>query len=74
MTKPPKPTENSKTKGQQTNATKNFYYTTIADRLKTVSWGNKSSNGCGQTGLRVPNLPTDRKSCVIKKTHLKICK
>ena len=26
------PTENSKTKGQYTNATKNFDYTTIADR------------------------------------------
>ena len=37
MTKPPKPTENSKTKGQHTNATKNFDYTTIADRLRTVS-------------------------------------
>ena len=28
MTKPPIPTENSKTKGQHTNATKNFDYTT----------------------------------------------
>ena len=47
MTKPPIPTENSKTKGQHTNATKNFDYTTIADRLRTVSWSNKSSNSCG---------------------------
>ena len=47
MTKPPIPTENSKTKGQHTNATKNFDYTTIADRLRTVSWSNKSSNCCG---------------------------
>ena len=47
MTKPPIPTENSKIKGQHTNATKNFDYTTIADRLRTVSWGNKSSNWCG---------------------------
>ena len=31
-------------KGQHTNATKNFDYTTIADRLRTVSWSNKSSN------------------------------
>ena len=31
MTKPPIPTENSKTKGQHTNATKNFDYTTIVD-------------------------------------------
>ena len=27
---------------QHKNATKNFYYTTIADRLRTVSWGNDS--------------------------------
>ena len=37
----------SKTKGQYTNATKNFDYTTIAGRLRTVSWSNKSSNWCG---------------------------
>ena len=34
MTKPPIPTENSKTKGQHTNATKNFDYTMIADGLR----------------------------------------
>ena len=39
--------QNSKTKGQHTNATKNIDYTTIADRLRTVSWSNKSSNWCG---------------------------
>ena len=27
---------------QHTNATKNFDYTTIADRLRTVNWGNDS--------------------------------
>ena len=27
---------------QHSNATKNFDYTTIADRLRTVSWGNSS--------------------------------
>ena len=31
--------ENQKT--THTNATKNFDYTTIADRLRTVSWSNK---------------------------------
>ena len=36
------PTENSKTKGQHKNATKNFDYKTIADRLRTVSWSNNS--------------------------------
>ena len=35
--KTPIPTENSKTKGQHTNATKNFDFTTIADRLRTIS-------------------------------------
>ena len=39
MPKPPIPTENSKTKGQRTNATKNFDYTTIADRLVGRSVG-----------------------------------
>ena len=37
MTKSPKPTKNSKTKGQHTNATKNVDYTTIADRLGVTS-------------------------------------
>ena len=40
MSKPPIPTENAKTKGQHKNATKIFDYTTIADRLRTVSWSN----------------------------------
>ena len=39
MTKPPIPTENSKTKGQHTNATKNFDYTTntYIDELQHVA-------------------------------------
>ena len=45
--KPPIPTENSKTKGQHTNATKTFDYTATADRLRTVSLSNNSSNWCG---------------------------
>ena len=40
--KNPIPTEKSKTNGQYKNATKNFDYTTIADRRRTVSWSNKS--------------------------------
>ena len=32
-------------KGQHTNATKHFDYTTIADRLKTVSWSNSHPTG-----------------------------
>ena len=31
-----------KTTWQHKNATKNFDYTTIADRLRTVSWSNSS--------------------------------
>ena len=52
----------------------NLYYTTIADRRRTVSWSNYSllSNWCGLTGLWDPNLSTYRKSCVIKRTHTKI--
>ena len=43
------PFTNRKFENQRTtlNATKNFDYTTIADRLRTVSWSNKSSNWCG---------------------------
>ena len=41
---------------QHKNATKNFDYTTIADRLRTVSWGNDSH----QTGEVKPiyGIPT----------------
>ena len=43
MTKAPTPTVKYKTqRGQHKNATKNFDYTTIADRLGTGSWGNDS--------------------------------
>ena len=42
MTKTLIPTEKSKNNGQHKNATKNFDYTTIADRLRTVSWSNNS--------------------------------
>ena len=41
--KAPTPTEKSKTQRDNTkNATKNFDYTTITDRLRTVSWSNNS--------------------------------
>ena len=43
MTKAPTSTEKSKKQGNNIkNATKNFDYTTIADRLRTVSWSNSS--------------------------------
>ena len=41
MTKAPTPTEYSKKQRDNIkNATKNFDYTTIADRLRKVSWSN----------------------------------
>ena len=46
MTKPPIPTEHSKTNGQHKNATKNVDYTTNADRLRTVSWSFNSHPTC----------------------------
>ena len=43
VTKTPTPTEQSKKQQDNIkNATKNFDYTTIADRLRTVSWSNSS--------------------------------
>ena len=40
MTKAPTPTEKSKKQRDNIkNATKNFDYTMIADRLRMVSWG-----------------------------------
>ena len=43
MTKAPTPIEKiQKATWKHQNATKNFDYTTIADRLRTVSWGNDS--------------------------------
>ena len=43
MTKAPTPMEKfKKQRDHTTNATANFDYTTITDRLRTVSWSNKS--------------------------------
>ena len=47
MTKAPTLTENSKKQHDNTKNDRNFYYTTIADRLRTVSWSNDSH----QTGV-----------------------
>ena len=58
MTKAPTPTENSKKQRDNIkNATKTIDYTTIADRLRTVSWSNSSHpTGVGKPGLRALNL------------------
>ena len=67
--KPLHPQKNPKATGQHKNATKIFDYTTIADRIRTVSWSNSSH----PTGVVKPvyerlNLPTHRKSSVINST------
>ena len=61
VTKAPTPTEKCKKQRDNIkNATKNFHYTTIADRLRTVSWSNSShpTNVVKQTGLRALNFLT----------------
>ena len=70
-------TVKSKKQRDNINATKNFDYTTIADRFSTVSWSNSSS----PTGVVKPvydhsTIPTNRNSRVIKRkdTHWTICK
>ena len=63
MTKTPIPTENSKSNGQHKNATKNFDYTTIADRLRTANVSNNShQTGVVKPGLKGTNLPTHHNS------------
>ena len=76
MKKAPTPTE--KFKRQRDNitiATKNFDYTTIADRLRTVRWSNTShSTGVVKPGYeRSTYLPTNCNNRVIKRTHIKKC-
>ena len=41
--------------------------------IRTVSWSYISHPSFNWTGLRVHNLSTNRKSCVIKRTHIKKC-
>ena len=44
---------------QHKNATKNFYYTTISDRLRTVSWSNNSyPTGVVKPVYRIPTFPS----------------
>ena len=64
MTKAPTPTEKSKKQRDNTkNATKNFDYTTIADRLRTVSWGNDSHpTGVVKPLYGIPTFPLTAKA------------
>ena len=48
-------------------ATKTFDYTTIADLLQLLQ--RQQPNWCGSR-LRDPILPTNRKSCVFKRTKI----
>ena len=58
MTKAPTLTEKSKKQRDKTKTPPKMGYTTIADRLRTVSSGNDSlPTGVVKTGLRDPNLP-----------------
>ena len=51
------------------NTTKNLDYTTIADRLRTVSWSNNSLlTDVVKLVIKVTNLPTYRKSSVFNRT------
>ena len=69
-TKAPTPTKISKNKRDSTkNSTKNFDYITIADRPRTVSWGNDSHpTGVAKPVHGIPTLPLIAKA-VQSKTH-----
>ena len=66
------PYTNRKFENQRTTHKRhqNFDYTTIADRLRTVSWSNNSHpTGVVKPSLKGTNLPTHRNSSVIKQTR-----
>ena len=72
MTKAPTPAEMSKGQSDNTNNdTKKFDYTSIADRLRTVSWINY---GHPTVIFLKPvyefNLPTPRNNFVIKRKNV----
>ena len=72
MTKAHTPTEMSKEQSDNTNnATKKFDYTAVADRLMTVSWSNYGHPTGVVNLVYGPNIPTNRNSRVIKRTHVK---
>ena len=64
MTEALTPTEKFKKQRDNTkNATKNFDYTTIADRLRTVSWGNDSHPaGVVKPVYGIPTFPLTAKA------------
>ena len=53
------------------NAIKNFYYTPIADRLRTVSWSNNNyPSGVDKPVCGRPAFPLSEKAYSIKKAHI----
>ena len=60
-----------KAKWQYENATKNFEYTGIADRLRTVSWSNDSHpTGVVKPVYGIPTFPRTAKAVYQKDMHL----
>ena len=58
MAKASHPQINPKRNVSTQKSTKNFDYTTIADRLRTVNWSNKNHpTGVVKQGLKGTNLP-----------------
>ena len=54
---------------------KNADYTTIADRLRTVNWGNDSHpTGVIKPVYGIPTFPLTAEAVNQKNTHLKMCK
>ena len=76
MTKAPIPTEKlkKKSKWQHKNATKNFYYITIADRLRTMSFREVTQLMWLTRMMGSQPSHKTRKLCNQKDTHLKIYK
>ena len=64
MTKASTPTEKSKKQRDNTkNATKNFDYITIADQLRTVSWGyDIHQTGVVKPFYGIPTFPLTTKA------------
>ena len=78
MTKASHPQKNPKSNvTTYKNATKNFDNTTIADRLRTVSWSNGSAShpaGMVKPVYEHSTFPLPQQPCNQKDTYLKICK
>ena len=70
ITQTPAPTEIYEKQTQQyKDATKELDNTAIADKLKTVSWSRQSHPTGVVKPVSGPNIPTNHKSCVIKRTY-----